>query len=630
MSEYHAEHISVLEGLDAVRKRPGMYIGSTGLKGLHHLVYEVVDNAIDEAMGGHCDKVVVTLNDDGSCTVEDNGRGIPVDMHPQLKMSALTVVMTKLHAGGKFDSGSYKVTGGLHGVGVSVVNALSIWLRAQVFRDGKIHEQTFERGKPKADVKVMGTTDKRGTVVSFLPDPQIFEDTTLDFDTLSIRFRELAFLNKGLHITLQQPSKDKKQEYFYEGGIVSFVEFLNDGKHTLHAPIHIDVEKDNVIVDISLQYNDTYNESLFTFANNINTAEGGTHLAGFRSALTRTLNAYAADKKIIKDNDLKISPEDMREGLVAIISVKITDPQFEGQTKTKLGNSYVQGVVSSVVYDQLSHYLETHPHEAKAIIEKIAGAARAREAARKAREMIRRKGVGDYGGLPGKLADCSCRDPAKTELFLVEGDSAGGTAKQGRNREFQAILALRGKILNVEKAQINRVLASNEISNIILALGTSIRDQFNITKLRYHKLVIMTDSDVDGHHIATLLLTLFYRYFRDIIEAGHVYIALPPLYKISRGKQKWYAKDDAEKAKIIKELGGEEAVGIQRYKGLGEMNAEQLWETTMDPETRTLKQVTIGDAILADKVFTMLMGDEVEPRKIFIQDNAAQARNIDV
>lgn len=634
MTDYKAEQITVLEGLEAVRKRPGMYIGSTSLRGLHHLVFEIVDNAIDEALAGHCDTVVVTLHPDGSCSVEDNGRGIPVEMHPQLKMSALTVVMTKLHAGGKFDGSSYKVSGGLHGVGASVVNALSDKVTVQVFRDGSIHEQSFARGVPQNDVMVTGKTDKRGTRVTFLPDKTIFEDIVFQYDPLASRLRELAFLNRGVAISFcdaRDPEKIREERFYYEGGITSFVEYLNENKITLHKAISISVEKDMVVVDVSFQYNDGYNESVFSFANNINTLEGGTHLTGFRSALTRALNNYALQSKLVKDNDeIKLSAEDMKEGLTAIVSVKIRDPQFEGQTKTKLGNSYVQGVVASVVYDNLTHFLETHPTEGKIIINKILNAARAREAARKARELVRRKGVGDGVGLPGKLADCSSKDPTRCEVYLVEGDSAGGTAKSGRNREFQAILPLRGKILNVEKAQINKVLSSAEVANIIAALGTGIRDQFSISKLRYHKIIIMTDSDIDGSHIATLLLTLFYRYFRELVEQGYVYLALPPLYQISKGKIKRYALNDKEKVAVLAELGGEESVTIQRYKGLGEMNAEQLWDTTMNPENRVLKQVTIGDAIQADRIFSMLMGDEVEPRRAFIQENAASVNNLDV
>jgi DNA gyrase subunit B len=629
-SDYNSSNITVLSGLDAVRKRPGMYIGTTSIRGLHHLVYEVVDNSIDEALAGHCTKITITLNSDGSVTVTDNGRGIPVANHPQFNISALEVVMTKLHAGGKFDSDSYKVSGGLHGVGISVVNALSKKLDITVKRGGKTHAQTYQRGAPMAPLKIIGDTTETGTIVQFWPDHEIFEETIFHFDTLSARMRELAFLNKGVLIEITDAENEKKNTFKYDGGIVSFVEFLNKNKKSLHEPIYVQKAKDDCEVEIAVQYNDSYNDNIFSFANNINTIEGGMHLTGFKSALTRSINSYATKQKILKDNDPKLTNEDMREGLTAVISVKIQEPQFEGQTKTKLGNLSVKGVVDSIVFEGLSRFLEEHPPIAKQVIEKILNAAKAREAARKARELTRRKGALDSSSLPGKLADCSNRDPTLCEVYLVEGDSAGGSAKQGRNREFQAILPLRGKILNVEKARLSKIYSSNEIVVMITALGTGIAEEFNIEKLRYHKIIIMTDSDVDGSHITTLILTFFFRHLKELVERGHIYVAQPPLYLIKKGKQKFYVLNDEEKDKIIQELGGEDGVHIQRYKGLGEMNPSQLWETTMDPEKRVLKRITIEDAVEADRIFTILMGDEIESRRAFIQENAKNVTNLDV
>ncbi|MBN1175052.1 DNA topoisomerase (ATP-hydrolyzing) subunit B [Candidatus Woesearchaeota archaeon] len=634
--EYGAGNITVLTGLDAVRKRPGMYIGSTGVRGLHHLVYEVVDNSIDEAMAGYCTTIQVTINEDDSLTVVDDGRGIPTDIHPEYNVSALEVAMTKLHAGGKFDKDTYKVSGGLHGVGVSCVNALSIKLIATVHKNGKIHQQEFERGIPVAPLKVIGETTKTGTTIKFYPDHEIFQETTeFSYDTLATRIRELAFLNKGIRITLtdKREGKNKEKEFFYEGGIVSFVEYLNESNTKINEDIiYLAKEKDNIELELALQYNDGYNEHLHSFVNNINTYEGGTHVTGFKAALTRVFNTYA-EKNIPKKNGagLKLSSEDVREGLVCIISVKIPEPQFEGQTKTKLGNSEVKGIIESLVTQGLGTYLEENPKVARAIIEKSILAAKAREAARKARELTRRKNVLEGSSLPGKLADCSERDPSKCEIYIVEGDSAGGSAKQGRNREFQAILPLKGKILNVEKARLAKMLANNEITAMVTALGTGIGEDFNIEKLRYHKIIIMTDSDVDGSHITTLILTFFFRYMKELIEAGHVYDSMPPLYKIQKGNQKFYALNDEEKEKIIKEMGADEnKVNLQRYKGLGEMNPEQLWETTMNPATRTLKRITIEDAVESDRVFSMLMGDEVEPRRVFIEENAKNVTNLDI
>jgi DNA gyrase subunit B len=622
---YNADSITVLGGLDAVRKRPGMYIGTTGLPGLHHLVYEVVDNSIDEAMAGFCKSIKVTIHTDNSVSVLDDGRGIPVDNHPKFNVPALTVVMTKLHAGGKFDKSSYKVSGGLHGVGISVVNALSLKLYVEVYRDGKVHCQEFRQGDA-GEFKVLGPSDKRGTLVRFWPDNTILETTDFHYDTLAARMRELAFLNKGLTISIEDERDGRKHEYRYEGGIVAFVEYINQNKNPLHAPIYFEKSKDDIHLEISLQYNDGYQENVHCFANNINTTEGGTHLIGFKAALTKTLNKYAEDKNIEKD--MKLSSEDVREGLSTIISVKLAEPQFEGQTKTKLGNSNVKGIVESLVNTGLGNFLEENPTVARLIILKSVQAAKAREAARKARDLTRRKGALNGSSLPGKLADCSERDPAKSELFVVEGDSAGGSAKQGRNREFQAILPLRGKILNVEKARIDKVFENHEISVLITAIGCGIGEEFNIAKARYHKIIIMTDADVDGSHISTLLLTLLFRHMRKLIDEGYVYIAMPPLYRVAKGKQVHYVHTDAEKDALVQKLGDE--LNIQRYKGLGEMNPKQLWETTMDPTVRMLKKITIEDAVKADRMFTLLMGEEVEPRRAFIMKHAKEVANLDV
>ncbi|MFH1505397.1 MAG: DNA topoisomerase (ATP-hydrolyzing) subunit B [archaeon] len=624
---YDAKHITVLGGLDAVRKRPSMYIGSTSSRGLHHLVYEVVDNAIDEAMAGYCTEIEVTMHSNNSISVMDNGRGIPVDIHPKFNVSALQIVLTKLHAGGKFDKKSYKVSGGLHGVGVSVVNALSKQLEVWVKRDGKLHYQKYEIGKPSAPIKILGDTEGSGTKVTFLADPEIFETTIYDYSILAGRLKELAFLNKGLKISITDERTGKKEDFLYEGGIVSFVTYLNKNKEILHEPIYLKKEKDDIEMEIAMQYSDSFNESVFSFVNNINTVEGGTHLSGFKTALTRCLNKFVEKSKLGKE--VKLTSDDAREGLAAIISIRIPNPQFEGQTKTKLGNQNVKGIVDSMVGSGLTAFLEENPAVAKGIIMKSLNAAKAREAARKARDLARRKSVLETSTLPGKLSDCSERDPAKCEVYLVEGDSAGGSAKQGRNKEFQAILPLRGKILNVEKARINKIMTSNEIVTIITALGTSIGDEFNINKLRYHKVIIMTDSDVDGSHITTLILTFFFRYMRELIEAGHIYLALPPLYLVKKGKAKYWALDDKEKDMIMKELGSQ-GVNIQRYKGLGEMNPDQLWETTMNPDKRTLKKITIEDAVQADEMFKILMGDDVEPRREFIQAHAKEVINLDI
>lgn len=627
-SGYSADSITVLGGLDAVRKRPGMYIGSTGLVGLHHLVYEVVDNAIDEAMAGECRNINIIIHPDNSISILDDGRGIPVDNHPKFNVPALQVVMTKLHAGGKFDSKSYKVSGGLHGVGVSVVNALSKKLYVEVYRNGKVYAQEYTMGEP-GEFRILGDTDKRGTLVRFWPNEEIMETTEFHFETLAARMRELAFLNKGVNITIEdQREENKKHEFCYEGGIVSFVDFVNQNKNPLHPPIYFEKSREGIHLEIAIQYNDGFQENIFTFANNINTTEGGTHLMGFKAALTKTFNKYAEQNKLDK-NLKKLTSEDVREGLVAVISVKLSEPQFEGQTKTKLGNSNVKGIVESLVNTGLSTFLEENPTTAKLIILKSIQAARAREAARKARDMARRKEVLNTGSLPGKLADCSERDPAKSEIFIVEGDSAGGSAKQGRNREFQAILPMRGKILNVEKARLDKIFANNEISTMITAIGCGFGDEFNIAKARYHKIIIMTDADVDGAHISTLMLTFFFRYMTPLIEAGYVYIAIPPLYRVSKGKSFVYCHSDAEKDKAVKDF-GTEGVAVQRYKGLGEMNPKQLWETTMDPTTRALKQITIEDAVEADRIFTILMGEEVEPRRDFIMKHAKDVVNLDV
>ncbi|OQX84579.1 MAG: DNA topoisomerase (ATP-hydrolyzing) subunit B [Candidatus Latescibacteria bacterium 4484_7] len=633
--EYTAKGIQVLKGLEAVRKRPAMYIGSTDIHGLHHMIYEVVDNSIDEAMAGYCSNIYVKISKDGSVTVIDDGRGIPVDIHPTQKKPAVEVVMTTLHAGGKFDHKSYKVSGGLHGVGVSVVNALSKWLEVEIWRDGKSFVQRYERGipvRPLTSKKQEGRKERRGTRVTFLPDDTIFTTLNFSFDTLSQRFRELAFLNKGIRIEFEDERNGKKHEFHYTGGIISFVKWLNQNRTTLHSPpIYIEDRKDNVEVQIAIQYNDTYKENIFCFANNINTVDGGTHLVGFKTALTRTLNNYAQKNNLFKKQKITLSGDDVREGVTAVISVKLPDPQFEGQTKAKLGNSEVKGLVESMLGQKLSEFLEEHPSVAKKIVEKALQSARARDAARKARELVRRKSALESNTLPGKLADCSITDPAQCELYLVEGDSAGGSAKQGRDRRFQAILPLRGKILNVEKARIDKILSNEEIKTIITALGTGIGgEEFDISKARYNKVIIMTDADVDGAHIRTLILTLFFRYMPDLVKAGYVYIAQPPLYRVKKGKEERYAYSDEEKDKIVKEMGGSSNVYVQRYKGLGEMNPEQLWHTTMDPERRTILQVTLEDAVEADQIFTILMGDQVEPRKNFIVENALQVRNLDV
>lgn len=626
-NEYGASNITALEGLEAVRKRPGMYIGSTSIRGLHHLVYEIVDNSIDEALAGHCDTISVTLHKDKSVTVTDNGRGIPIDHHAQFNMSALQVVMTKLHAGGKFDKGSYKVSGGLHGVGAAVVNALSEKLTVTVNRQGKIATQTYRIGIPDAPVEIVdGIQGTHGTSVRFYPDSTIFAEIDMHFDTLSARLRELAFLNKGIKIAIVDERSGKKHDFLYEGGIKSFVEFLNDTKKPIHEAVYLYNVKEEIDCEIAFQYNEGYSENTFSFVNNINTIEGGTHLVGFRSAVTRVFNSYGT--KNIKDF-VRLSQEDCREGLTAVISVKVPEPQFEGQTKTKLGNSSVKGIVDSIVSDGLMTFFEENPSVAKIVLEKANLAAKAREAAKKARELTRRKGALESSALPGKLADCANKDPSLCEVYLVEGDSAGGSAKMGRNREFQAILPLRGKILNVEKARLAKILANNEITTMITALGTGIGEDFNIDKLRYHKIIIMTDSDVDGSHIRTLMLTFFYRYLPELIKGGYVYAALPPLYLIKKGKAKHYALNEDERAKIIEEIGSD-GINIQRYKGLGEMNPDQLWETTMNPENRSLKKIMLEDAVEADKTFSTLMGDDVEPRRAFIQENAKLVENLDI
>ena len=633
--EYGTESIKVLEGLSAVRKRPAMYIGDTVTRGLHHLVEEVVDNSIDEALAGVCDEITISILPKDVVSVEDNGRGIPTEIHQKYKKSGVELVMTKLHAGGKFDSKVYKVAGGLHGVGVSVVNALSEWCEVEVYRNGKIYKQRYERGKAKTKLEQKGKTDKTGTKVTFKPDAEIFQETEFSFDLLSQRLRELAFLNKCVKIKIRDERKLKDHQpvrehvFRYEGGISEFVNYLNKNKEPLHDAIHIESKSDDVSVEVALQWNNGYIENIFSYANNINTMEGGTHLSGFRTALTRAVNDYVDKKSLLKGAESKPSGEDVREGLVAVVSVKLSNPQFEGQTKTKLGNSEIKGIVDSQIYEKLLDFFEENPREAEKIVLKTINALRAREAAKKARELTRRKGALEFTTLPGKLADCSNRDPALCELYIVEGDSAGGSAKQGRNREFQAILPLRGKILNVEKTRIDKALQNNEIATLITAFGTGIGEDFNVDKARYHKLIIMTDADVDGAHIRTLLLTFFYRYMVSLIDAGYVYIAQPPLYKIWKGKELHYVYDEEEKDKVISQL-GREGVNIQRYKGLGEMNPEQLWETTMNPEKRTLRKVTMEDAVEADRIFTILMGDEVLPRREFIQQHAQEVENLDI
>ncbi|MBN1948401.1 MAG: DNA topoisomerase (ATP-hydrolyzing) subunit B [Candidatus Cloacimonetes bacterium] len=621
-SKYTAGNIKVLKGLEAVRKRPAMYIGGTSERGLHHLVYEVVDNSIDEALGGYCDKIEVTIRQDGSVAVEDNGRGIPVEMHKTEKVPALQVVMTVLHAGGKFDNKSYKVSGGLHGVGVSVVNALSSKLEVEVYKDKKIYYQSYSRGIPTSEVKVIGKTDKRGTKTTFIPDETIFETVNFSFDYLSVRLRELAFLNRGIRIALLDERNGKQHEFHYDGGIVSFVKYLNENKKLLfEEPVYIEGTRDGTEFEVSIQYNEGFQEIIYSFANNINTIEGGTHLSGFKSALTRAVNAYIKNAGMLKNEKVTPGGSDVREGITAVVSVKLSDPQFEGQTKTKLQNSDIEGIINSVVYEKLMEYFEEHPSEARNIAQKAIIGARSREAARKARELTRRKSVLESGNLPGKLADCSIQDPTQTEIFLVEGDSAGGSAKMGRDRTFQAVLPLWGKMLNTEKARIDKVLNNDKIQPIILALGAGIGEEFDVTKLRYNRIIIMADADVDGQHIATLLLTFFFRYMRPLIEYGHVYIARPPLFLVRKGKGKKYVYSNQERDEALKEMGAK-GVAVQRYKGLGEMNADQLWETTLDPEKRILTAVKIEDAIEADRIFTILMGDEVEPRREFIELNA--------
>ena len=629
---YDESQIQVLEGLEAVRKRPGMYIGSTSLRGLHHLVYEIVDNSIDEALAGYCKNIVVTINPDNSITIEDDGRGMPVGIHPKIGKPTVEVIMTILHAGGKFGGGGYKVSGGLHGVGASVVNALSEKCVVTVKREGHVWQQSYERGKAVTGLEMVGNAIENGTCVYFKPDPEIFEDTVYDFDTLAQRLRELAFLNKGIRIVLWDHREEDKQEVFhYEGGIKSFVSYLNRNKTSLHPePIYVEGIKDKISVEIAIQYNDGYTENIFSFANNIDTVEGGTHLVGFKTALTRSLNDYAKKFGHLKDNDKNLSGEDIREGLTAVISVKIEEPQFEGQTKTKLGNSEVRGIVDSIVGEGVSIFLEENPTIGKMIIDKALMASRAREAARKARELTR-KSVLERTSLPGKLADCSSKDPRECEIYIVEGDSAGGSAKQGRNRKFQAILPLRGKILNVEKQRLDKILNSETITSMVTAFGAGIGEDFDIEKIRYNRIIIMTDADVDGAHIRTLLLTFFYRYMRELIDGGHVFIAQPPLYLVKKNKQSVYAYSDKELEQVLEELGGKDSsTDIQRYKGLGEMNAEQLWDTTMDPEKRILLKATAEDAMEADEIFDILMGDKVEPRREFITKNAKKVSNLDI
>ncbi|MCD8022868.1 MAG: DNA topoisomerase (ATP-hydrolyzing) subunit B [Lachnospiraceae bacterium] len=635
--EYGADQIQILEGLEAVRKRPGMYIGSTSERGLHHLVYEIVDNAVDEALAGFCDSIEVVIHPDNSVTVTDNGRGIPVGINHKAGLPAVEVVFTVLHAGGKFGGGGYKVSGGLHGVGASVVNALSNWLEVQIFHEGKVYQQRYERGKVMYPLEVVGDCEpeKTGTVVTFLPDDSIFEETVFDFDTLKNRLREMAFLTKGIRIVLRDERGESPVErtFHYEGGIREFVTYLNKGKAPLYDDIiYCEGMKDNVYVEVAMQHNDAYTDGCYSFVNNITTPEGGMHLTGFKNALTKTFNDYARSNKLIKDSDQNLLGDDIREGITAIISIKIEDPQFEGQTKQKLGNSEARGAVESVVSDQLKIYLEQHPQVGKIIVEKSVMSQRAREAARKARELTRRKSALDGLALPGKLADCSDKDPANCEIFIVEGDSAGGSAKTARSRATQAILPLRGKILNVEKARLDRIYGNAEIKAMITAFGTGIHEDFDITKLRYHKIIIMTDADVDGAHIATLMLTFLYRFMPELIRQGYVYLAMPPLYKLEKNKKVWYAYSDEELQAIINEVGRDQNNKIQRYKGLGEMDAEQLWETTMDPERRILKKVTMDDTQSSeiDLTFTTLMGDQVEPRREFIEENARKVKNLDI
>ena len=631
--EYSAEKIQVLQGLQAVRKRPGMYIGSTGPRGLHHLVYEVVDNAVDEALAGYCDEISVTIETDNAIRVEDNGRGFPVDIHPTEKKPGVEVAMTTLHAGGKFDHGSYKVSGGLHGVGVSVVNALSEWLEVEVMRDGRRYHQRYERGDKASELQVIGTAEATGTIVRFRPDPGIFDELDFDYETLASRLRELAFLNKGVQIEFQDMRGEapRMDVYRFDGGLVEFVKHLNKTRKPLHPkPMYVETTKEDVEVQCAIQYNDSYTETLFTYVNNINTHEGGTHLSGFKAALTRTINAYANDRGLFKKAEFTLSGDDVREGLTAVLSVKVMEPQFEGQTKTKLGNSEVRGIVESVMNEALSSWMQENPGAAKTVVEKAMQAARAREAARKARDLTRKKSALEGGILPGKLADCSIDDPMLSELYLVEGDSAGGSAKQGRDRNFQAILPLRGKILNTIRARVDKVLSNEEIRTIITAIGTGFgEDEFKLELSRYGKIIIMCDADVDGAHIRTLLLTFFFQWMRELIDAGKIYIAQPPLYRVWKGSKEFYAFDEEEREKAIERLGGN-GVNVQRYKGLGEMNPDQLWKTTMDPESRTILKVHMEDHTEAYELFQTLMGDDVEPRRDFIEKNAKYVRNLDV
>lgn len=629
-ADYGADQITVLEGLSAVRRRPGMYIGSTDVTGLHHLVWEIVDNSIDEAMAGHCNDIIVILHKDGSCSVEDNGRGIPVDKHKKTGKSALETVLTVLHAGGKFGDGGYKVSGGLHGVGVSVVNALSKKTAAEVYRDGKIYYQEYHRGDAGDELKVMGKTEKRGTKIHFWPDPEIFDTLDFDFQTILNRLRQQAYLTKGVQISLTdlRDGEVKRQRFYFEGGVKSYVQHLNKSKELIGNVFYVEKEVPEGIVEVALQYNNSFQETIYTFANNIHTVDGGMHLTGFRSALTRTINAYARNNDLLKDKDDNLQADDVREGLTAVISVKLADPQFEGQTKGKLGNAEMRAAVEVVFGEGLAEYFEENPADARGVVGKCLLAARARMAARAARDTVIRKGALEGMTLPGKLADCSSKSPEESELFIVEGDSAGGSAKQGRDRNIQAILPLRGKILNVEQSRLDKILANNEVKNLVIAIGVGIGETFDLNRLRYHKIIIMTDADVDGAHIRTLILTLFYRYFKQLIEDGYIYIAQPPLYKVSRGKAVRYAYTEQDKAKALKELGAD--AGIQRYKGLGEMNADQLWETTMDPTSRSLLRVSIEDAERADEVFDTLMGSEVLPRKKFIQAYAKKVKNLDI
>ncbi|WP_313568918.1 DNA topoisomerase (ATP-hydrolyzing) subunit B [Acetoanaerobium noterae] len=630
---YGAEQIQVLEGLDPVRKRPGMYIGSTGSRGLHHLVYEVVDNAIDEALAGHCDRIYVSIDPDNGITVKDNGRGIPVEIHPKTGKSTVETVLTVLHAGGKFGAGGYKVSGGLHGVGVSVVNALSKELIVEVKMNGKIYRQEFAYGVPQTELEIVGETTERGTCVRFMPDDAVFEETQYKYDTLEHRLRELAFLNKGIHITLEDKREDlqKVKEFHYTGGLVEFVRYINKNKSPIHDDvIYFEKKQGDYTVEIAMQYTDAYVENVYSFANNINTHEGGMHLTGFKTALTRVINDYAKKSNFLKSKEDNLMGEDIREGLTAVVSIKLPDPQYEGQTKTKLGNPQARSVVETISGDNITAFLDENPASARIIIDKALRAQRAREAAKKARELTRRKSVLESTSLPGKLADCAEKDPVKSEIYLVEGDSAGGSAKQGRDRKTQAILPLRGKILNVEKSRLDRILGSDEIRNMITAFGCGISNEFDEEKLRYHKIVIMTDADVDGAHIRTLILTFFFRYMRPLIEKGYVYIAQPPLFRIKKGRREEYVYSDKELNERLEEIGRSNQVELQRYKGLGEMNAEQLWDTTMNPATRTLLKVTIEDASMADDIFSMLMGDKVEPRRNFIQENAKYVKNLDV